>query len=166
MYVWLYLWMCNRCFANVHLGWSKFSQKCNQLCAMCYEHAYVQRKLLNDCLIYDDYTRYSMNSMHDILYGNKQQYSHNVTTPTISFLIKKKLNHNETSFVVSSRKQLSHAISFYNYQKRVVIATDMIIICMILFHNSKLTILFSFVKMRWQKMFSFISLEAKQTKKR
>ena len=86
---------------------------------MCYEHAYVQRKLLNDCLIYDDYTRYSMNSMHDILYGNKQQYSHNVTTPTISFLIKKKLNHNETSFVVSSRKQLSHAISFYNYQKEL-----------------------------------------------
>ena len=98
---------------------------------MCYEHAYVQRNLLNDCLIYDDYTRYSIISMHDIVYGNKQQYAHNVTTPTISFLIKKKLNHNETSFVVSSRKQLSHAISFYNYQKRVVIATDMLIICYI-----------------------------------
>ena len=140
--MWVYLWMCNRCFANVHLGWSKFSQKYNQLCAMCYEHAYVQRKLLSDCLIYDDYARYFIISMHDIVYGNKQQYAHNVTTPTISFLIKKKLNHNETSFVVSSRKQLSHAISFYNYQKRVVIATDMIIICM-LFHISKLTIFHS-----------------------
>ena len=98
---------------------------------MCYEHTYVQRKLINGYLIYDDYARYFIISMHDIVYGNKQQYSHNVTTPTISFLIKKKLNHNETSFVVSSRKQLSHAISFYNYQKRVVIATDMLIICTI-----------------------------------